>query len=76
MTKEFGEEFANQVCHDDDDGVVVKLYHPCMSNVSKEIENEFHTKPGYRIWMEEEYEVLTSKEVKELEKFWKDILKD
>jgi hypothetical protein len=39
-----------------------------MSNISKHYEEICHTLPGYRIWMDGEYEPLSDQEFKELKK--------
>lgn len=50
-------------------GIAVKLYKKSMSALTKVCEEEMHSQ-YHRIWMDGEYEVLTSVQVKKLKKQW------
>lgn len=70
-TRKFKAEFENQVQAGFETGVVVKLYSKKMSDLPEDMEDEIHSVPFHRIWMDGEYEFLDKKELKSLKKAWK-----
>jgi hypothetical protein len=68
--KKFETEYENQITSINERGVVVRLYSQNMSDLTEEGEFHTHSKRGYRIWMDNEYVILTPKEIKELKKMW------
>ena len=51
------------------DGVLVKLAFPDKMNNTK-FEKDYHIKLGHRVWMLNEIEVLTDKDVQQLSEWW------